>query len=118
MSMSIKFLIFSTVLVSVFGTTAKAFSCDDKMADDIVLNRVTEMAKRYNTSKVGIGLSMLWGDTRITSISILDGKGGNDGVKVDRMGTIYINMDTCVVKAKLIGTFDVLDTNNSQLMKY
>lgn len=86
-----------------------AFGCDDKMADAIVLNRVTEMAERYETTKLGIGLSMLWGDTRITSISILEGKGGDDGIKIDRMGTIYINMDTCVVKGKLIGTFDILD---------
>ncbi|MBY0413367.1 MAG: hypothetical protein K2Q18_04350 [Bdellovibrionales bacterium] len=89
--------------------TMNAFACSDQMADDLVLNRVTEMAKRYDTTKVGVGVSILWGDSRITSISILDGKGGNDGIKIDRMGTIFINMDTCVVKAKLIGTFDILD---------
>lgn len=79
------------------------------MADALVLNRLTEMAKRYDTTKVGVGVSILWGDTRFTNVSILHGKGGNDGIKVDRIGTILINMDTCVVKGKLIGMYDVID---------
>lgn len=100
-----KFLILCALIL----TTSAAFACDDKMADEIVLNRVTEIAKRYKTTKVGIGHSLMWGDTRFTSISVHEGVGGNDGVKVDRIGTILINMDTCVVKGKLVGTFDIID---------
>lgn len=97
------------ILLSLCVFSFNAFSCDDKEADTIVLDRLTMMAKRYSTTKVGVGASMQWGDTRITNITILDGVGGNDGVKVDRIGAIYINMDTCVVKAKLVSTYDILN---------
>ena len=101
----IKTVITILLLISSF----QAWSCTDQQADAIVLNRLTEMAKRYDTTKVGVGASLLWGDTRFTSITIKEGKGGNDGIKVDRIGTILINMDTCVVKGKLISIYDELD---------
>ena len=100
-----KLIIFITLGLLSFN----AFSCTDQEADAIILNRLGIMAQRYETTKVGVGVSILWGDTRVTSVSILEGVGGNDGKKVDRMGTIFINMDTCVVKAKLMGTFDEID---------
>jgi hypothetical protein len=104
-----KFKALFFIICLTYLTASSSFACTDQMADAIVLNRVTEMAKRYSTTKVGIGHSLLWGDTRMTNVSIHEGVGGNDGVKVDRMGTILINMDTCVVKGKLIGTFDIID---------
>jgi hypothetical protein len=91
-----KIFIACTLIFASFSS----YACNDVMADDLVLNRAMEMAKRYNAKKVGIGTSLLWGDTRITSISILDGEGG------DRIGNILINMNTCVVKGKIIGIFD------------
>lgn len=86
-----------------------SMACSDPEADDLVLDRTKMMAKRYNAKKIGIGHSLLWGDTRFTNISIMDGDGGNDGVRVDRIGTIVINMDTCVVKGKLIGIYDTIE---------
>lgn len=94
------------IILSVF-TTFSAWACNDKMIDDLVLDRLKTMAKRYDATKVGTGVTILWGNTRVTSVSILNGKGGDDGVKVDRMGTIFVNIDTCVVEAKLIGTIDL-----------
>lgn len=83
----------------------EAFSCTDQEADEIVLDRAKAMARRYNAKKVNIGVaSMLWGDTRITNISIPDGD-------AERIGAIYINMETCVVKAKLVSVFDSIEVD-------
>jgi hypothetical protein len=97
------------LLLGLLLATTTAFACTDPDADALVLDRVKMMAKRYSAKKVGVGASILWGDTRVTSISIMDGIGDATGRRVDRMGTIFINMDTCVVKAKLIGLFDTFD---------
>lgn len=87
-----------------------AVACSDGEADDLVVDRAKAMAKRYNAKKVGIGFAtMLWGDTKITNITILEGDGGDDGKKVDRIGAIYVNMETCVVKAKIVSIFDTIE---------
>lgn len=99
---------FTILLLSLFASL-NVFACDDKMVDDLVLDRLKMMAKRYDSTKVGTGVTILWGDTRITSVSIYNGIGGSDGVRIDRMGTIFVNVDTCVVKAKLIGMVDIHD---------
>ncbi|MBP9680551.1 MAG: hypothetical protein KBD76_04015 [Bacteriovorax sp.] len=101
-----KALLFLTLLIA----NVSVFSCDDIQADGLVKDRAMMMAKRYSAKKIGIGVSMLWDNTRITNISIFDGDAGN-GERVDRIGAIYIDMDTCVVKAKLIGMFETLDVN-------
>lgn len=103
----VKFLL----LASLFIGSSGVYACSDVDADQLVLDRTKMMAKRYNAKKIGVGVTMLWGDTRITSISIMDGDGANDGKRIDRMGTIFINMNTCVVKAKLIGVFDTIELN-------
>lgn len=96
------------LLLSLLLASFSVYSCDDVEADGLVQDRAMIMAKRYSAKKIGIGVSMQWDNTRITNISILDGDAGN-GERVDRIGAIYIDMDTCVVKAKLIGMFEVLD---------
>jgi hypothetical protein len=68
------------------------------------------MAKRYKASQFGIGTSMQWDTTRITTITIPNGDSGN-GEKTDRIGSIYINMDNCVVEAKLIGIYDTFNVD-------
>lgn len=90
-------------------SSLSSYACNDVEADALVLDRTKMMAKRYNAKKIGIGHSILWGDTRFTSISIMDGDGGNTGDRLDRIGTILINMDTCVVKGKLIGIYDTIN---------
>ena len=94
------------LLLSLF-TSLNVFACNDKMVDELVLDRLKMMAKRYDSTKVGTGVTILWGDTRVTSVAIYNGVGGSDGVRVDRMGTIFVNVDTCVVKAKLMGMTDI-----------
>lgn len=98
--------LFILLMVS-FNTLA----CTDQEADDLVVDRAKAMARRYNAKKVGIGFaSMLWGDTKVTNITILQGDGGTTG-PVDRIGAIYVNMDTCVVKAKLSSIYDTIDVD-------
>lgn len=95
------------ILILALFSSLNAFACNDKMVDDLVLERLKMMAKRYDSTKIGTGVTILWGDTRVTSVSIYNGIGGDDGVRVDRMGTIFVNVNTCVVKAKLIGLMDI-----------
>lgn len=46
-------------------------ACNDKMVDDLVLDRLKMMAKCYDSTKVGTGQTILWGDTRVTSVAII-----------------------------------------------
>lgn len=96
------------LLVSLLASL-NVMACNDKMIDDLVLDRLKTMAKRYDSTKIGTGVTILWGDTRVTSVSIYNGIGGDDGVRIDRMGTIFVNVNTCAVKAKLIGVMDIHD---------
>jgi hypothetical protein len=91
-----------------FYISFNTYACTDVEADNLVQNRAIEMAKRYSAKNVGIGVSIIWNNLRATTITIPNGDAGN-GEKMDRIGSIYIDMDTCIVKAKLIGAFDLIE---------
>ena len=109
MKLSLEVIMKSLLIFLLTFTSINVWACNDKMADDLVMDRLKTMAKRYDATKIGVGVSILWGDTRVTSVSLLNGSSGDDGKKIDRMGTIFINMETCVVKAKLMGIFDTIE---------
>ena len=84
-------------------------ACDNSTVDTMIEKELYRMAKRYSSQKVGMGVSIQNGQMVTTSIAILEGQGGSDGSKVDRMGTITVDLNKCAVHNTLIGTFDVLN---------
>ncbi|MBC7464817.1 MAG: hypothetical protein H7256_02395 [Bdellovibrio sp.] len=90
-------------------TTSAATTCDNETVDSLTEKALYFMAKRYKSEKVGMGIAIQNGTKITTSVAIFQGKGGNDGVKVDRIGSITIDLEKCDIHNTLIGTFDVLD---------
>ena len=83
--------------------------CDNEYVDSITKKQLYVMAKRYNSQKVGMGVSITNGKQVTTSIAIFQGKGGSDGVKVDRIGSITVDVEQCKIKNTLVGLFETLD---------
>ena len=67
------------------------------------------MAKRYNSQSVGMGVSITNGKQVTTSVAIFQGKGGTDGIKVDRIGSITVDLEKCEIHSTLIGLFEILE---------
>ncbi|MGZ5280293.1 MAG: hypothetical protein ACXWC9_10140 [Pseudobdellovibrionaceae bacterium] len=91
---------------------APTWACDYSTADSMIEKELYVMAKRYDSKKVGLGVSIRNGQAITTSIAIFQGRGGSDGVPVDRIGSITVDLDRCIVYNTLVGTFDVLETPN------
>jgi hypothetical protein len=103
-----KLLFFLSVF---FAQTAVFAGCDNSVVDSLTKKALLEMAKRYSSSQVGLGVSIQNGSLVTTIVAVFQGKGGNDGVKVDRIGSITIDLEKCAVKNTLIGTYEILDLN-------
>lgn len=97
----------SAALAAAPQTTAP--SCDNETVDSLTEKALYVMAKRYKSEKVGVGVAIQNGTKITTSVAIFQGKGGNDGVKVDRIGSITVDLEKCDIHNTLIGIFDILD---------
>ena len=96
------------VAPTVFNS-AEAPACDNQTVDSLTEKALYAMAKRYKSEKVGLGVAIQNGNKITTSVAIFQGKGGNDGVKVDRIGSISVDLEKCAIHDTLIGIFDILD---------
>lgn len=105
-----KFLILVATMFFSFQLHA-APTCSDSTVDSLIEKELHVMAKRYNSEKVGLGVSIQNGLMRTTSIAIFQGKGGADGAKVDRIGSITVSLEKCAIHNTLIGLFDTLEVN-------
>lgn len=102
----IKLFLFLTAMSMTLPTWA---ACDYETADSLIQKELVVMAKRYQSKKVGLGVSINNGPSITTSIAIFQGKGGNDGIKVDRIGTITVDLEKCIIHNTLVGIYDVID---------
>lgn len=103
-----KLFILSSLMILSFQASA-ATECDNSTVDSLVEKELYVMAKRYKSEKVGLGVSVQNGATITTSIAIFQGKGGNDGVKVDRIGSITVSLEKCAIHSTIIGLFDTIE---------
>lgn len=98
--------VFLSVLLLANVTFAE---CSNDVADSIVEKKLLEIAKQYNSKKVGIGHTILLGTVRSTDVIVMNGDGGTDGPKVDRIGTINVDTEKCRYKSYLIGVYSTYD---------
>ncbi len=96
-------------LILLFGFSARAATCDNETVDGLVEKQLAVIAARYDSKKVGLGVSIQNGNMVTTNIAVFQGKGGNDGIKVDRIGQITVNLDKCQIQSSLVGLFDVIE---------
>lgn len=100
----------SIFLIAILFFQAAAFAaCDNEYVDSITRKQLYVMAKRYNSEKVGMGVSIENGTKVTTSVAIFQGTGGHDGEKVDRIGSITVDLEKCQIHNTLIGLFDTLN---------
>lgn len=98
------------LVLSVLFVQSMAFAeCDNETVDSLTEKKLHDMARRYSADKVGMGVSIRNGQKITTSVAIFQGVGGNDGVKVDRIGSITVDVTKCEIDNTLIGTFDLID---------
>ena len=98
------------VFIYVLLAQVSAFAiCDNEYVDSITQKQLFAMAKRYNSQSVGMGVSITNGKQVTTSVAIFQGKGGTDGIKVDRIGSITVDLEKCEIHSTLIGLFEILE---------
>lgn len=100
-----KKMLFLSVLF--FQAIASA-ECSNEVADSLTRKALFTMARRYHSKDVAIGVSIRNGPHVTTTVAIFNGKIGRDGARVDRIGSVTIDMQKCVVKNTLIGVFEPL----------
>lgn len=107
-------LLLPTLLIS---PTIAFADCDHTVVDSLTRKALTVMAKRYDSKNVGMGVSIQNGNDVTTSVAIFQGRGGNDGVKVDRIGSVTVNLAKCEIKNTLIGTFESITLDQDAVDK-
>jgi hypothetical protein len=100
---------FLILLFCLSDFSAQAATCDNETVDALVEKQLAVIAARYDSKKVGLGVSIQNGNMVTTNIAVFQGKGGNDGTKVDRIGQITVNLDKCQIQNSLVGLFDVIE---------
>lgn len=101
-------ILISFLSVLLFANVSLA-ECKDDVADSLVEKKLLEIAKQYNSKKVGIGHTILLGTVRSTDVIVFNGDGGIGGPTVDRIGTINIDTEKCRYKSYLIGVYSTYD---------
>jgi hypothetical protein len=99
------------ILIFLQSLAFAATECDNTTIDSLIEKQTYVLAKRYGSKKVGIGVSIKNETSCTTSIILFDGRGGNDGVLVDRIGTITVDLQKCAVQNSLIGVFETINLN-------
>lgn len=98
-----KYFLFISLTLSSLATWA----CSDSEADSLVEKRLYEMAGWYGSTKVGIGSTIGNGNMYTTNVIVFQGDGGTAG-KIDRIGSITVDIKKCIVQNSLISIYTEL----------
>ncbi len=98
-----KYFLFTLMAVA----SIKSLACSDSEADSLVEKRLYEMASWYGSTKVGIGSTIENGSMYTTNVIVFQGDGGTAG-KIDRIGSITVDMKKCIVHNSLISIYTEL----------
>ena len=95
-----KYFLFLTITLSSLTTWA----CNESDAYSLVEKRLYEMAGWYGSTKVGMGSTIENGDLFTTNVIVFQGDGGTAG-KIDRIGSITVDLKKCIVRNSLISVY-------------